>query len=223
MARRRRFTGAGHVYHVLNRSAKRGRLFDFTEHYLAFEQLLAEARRRVPMRIIAYSSMPNHWHLLLWPLADGDLSRFVQWLTTTHAARWNRDRGIVGCGAVYQSRFKSIPVEHGSHLLWVWRYIERNALRANLVARAEDWRWCSLWHRLHADPNQPELLDGGPIHLPLDWCELVNLPQTEGELAAFRLSVATGAPFGSSSWASQWLPRSGKGRPPSYEKRKNGV
>jgi putative transposase len=223
MARKPRFTGAGYVYHVLNRSAKRGRLFDCAEDYLAFERLLCEARERVQVRIIAYSSMPTHWHFLLWPKVNGDLSRFVQWLTTTHASRWNRHRGIVGCGAVYQSRFKSIPVEHGSHLLWVWRYIERNALRANLVVRAEDWRWSSLWHRLHPEQNQVLRFDAGPVALPPDWVELVNLPQTETELAAFRGNVAKGTAFGSPDWISQFAARVTRGRPASYEKRKNGV
>jgi putative transposase len=223
MARSRRFTEGGHVYHVLNRSAKRGRLFDSNDDYAAFERLLVEARDRVPVRIIAYSSMPNHWHLLLWPRANGDLPRFVKWLTTTHASRWNRFRRAIGNGAVYQSRYKSIPVEWGAHLFWVWRYIERNALRANLVERAQDWRWSSLWHRLHPQTERTHLLDPGPVSLPVDWCELVNVPQTDAELAAFRQCVSRNKAYGSSDWTAQWSRNRQKGRPASYEKRKNGV
>jgi putative transposase len=223
MARRRRFTEGGHVYHVLNRSAKRTRLFDSGEDYFAFERLLAEARERVPVRIISYSSMPNHWHLLLWPRKDGDLTKFVKWLATTHAARWNRYRGALGHGAVYQSRYKSIPVECGTHLLWVWRYIERNALRAKLVERAQDWRWCSLWHRMNPEVELPHFLDPGPITLPMDWCEWVNQPQTETELEAFRRCLATNGAYGSPGWNARWMQAKKRGRPASYEKRKNGV
>jgi putative transposase len=46
---------------------------------------------------------------------------------------------------VYQGRFKSFPIQDDSHFLTVCRYVERNALRAELVGRAEDWRWGSLW------------------------------------------------------------------------------
>ena len=37
--------------------------------------------------------------------------------------------------------------EKDGHFLAVARYVERNALRANLVVRAEEWRWSSLWRR----------------------------------------------------------------------------
>ncbi len=197
MPRCRRFSDAGYVYHVLNRSAKQVRLFKTASDYAAFESLMAEARHRLKMRVIAYCAMPTHWHLLLWPVHDGDLSAYVQWLATTHAARWQRDRASVGSGAVYQGRFKSIPVERGRHFYWVWRYIERNPLRANLVARAEDWRWSSLWWRVHAAAGP---FDEGPEPAPTGWEELVNLPQTEAELAAFRRAVATNSAYGSESW-----------------------
>lgn len=189
------------MYHVLNRSAKQVCLFDTADDYRALETLLADARRRFRMRMIAYCVMPTHWHLLLWPRRDGDLPAYVQWLTTTHAARWQRNRATVGRGAVYQSRYKSVPVEAGRHLYSAWRYIERNPLRANLVARAEEWRWSSLWWRLH-DPSHAEL-DAGPAPLPADWVTLVNLLQTGAELAAFRQAVAKGVPFGSEEWAAR--------------------
>jgi putative transposase len=37
-------------------------------------------------------------------------------------------------------------VQADDHLLTVLRYVERNALRAGLVARAGHSRWSSLWH-----------------------------------------------------------------------------
>ena len=174
MPRTPRVTTANYVYHVLNRAAKRGLLFVQPADYSAFEDLLKEARERIPIRILAYCLMPNHWHLLLWPFGDGDLSRFIKWLSTTHAVRWNRTYESIGNGAVYQSRFKSIPVEPGFHLYWAWRYVERNALRANLVKRAQDWPWGSLGRRTLGP--RPEWLDDGPVKLPSDWNDLVNLP-----------------------------------------------
>ena len=209
MPRTRRFTAPNYVYHVLNRSAKRGLLFGKPEDYRAFENLLREARNRVPIRILAYCLMPNHWHLLLWPSGDGDLTRFTKWLTTTHAVRWNRAHHCVGNGAVYQSRFKSIPIEQGPHLFWAWRYIERNALRANLVNRAEEWPWSSLRDRTSG--IRPEALDDGPAPLPADWTDVVNIPQTDAELEAFRRHVTLDQPFGPEGWLT--LPAVPRGRP----------
>jgi REP element-mobilizing transposase RayT len=52
--------------------------------------VLAEAAKVVPMRLLAYCLTPNHWHLLLWPTRDGDLSQYLHWLTVTHTRRWTR-------------------------------------------------------------------------------------------------------------------------------------
>jgi hypothetical protein len=88
------------------------------------------------MRLLAYCLMPNHFHLLVWPRADGDLSQFLRWLTVTHTQRWHAHHRTAGTGHLYQGRFKSFPVQSDEHFLTVCRYVERNALRANLVGRA---------------------------------------------------------------------------------------
>src|SRR5713101_6226580 len=139
MGRALRAALGGLVYHVLNRANARHTLFDKPADYEAFERILAEAQDECPVPLLAYCLMPNHWHLVLAPEGDGDLSRFVGWLTLTHTQRWHAHCHTVGTGHVYQGRFKSFAVETDDHFLTVCRYVERNALRAGLVARAEDW------------------------------------------------------------------------------------
>ena len=63
--------------------------------------------------------------------------------------RWHAHYHTAGTGPIYQGRFKSFPIELDEHFLTVCRYVERNALRANLVRQAQNWRWSSLWHREH--------------------------------------------------------------------------
>jgi putative transposase len=142
--------------------------------------------------------MPNHWHLVLWPKQDGELSRYAQWLTVTHVRRWHEHRHTRGTGPLYQGRYKSFPVEEDDHFLRLCRYVERNPLRANRVVRAEQWRWSSLWHRCHAT-GVPWLHDW-PLPLPKNWLRFVNGVETERELAALRSSVLRGAPYGDESW-----------------------
>ncbi len=86
--------------------------------------------------------MPNHFHLALWPRADGDLSRWMHWILTTHVRRYLCHYG--SSGHVWQGRFKASPIQDDDHLRVVLRYIERNPLRAGLVERAESWPWSSL-------------------------------------------------------------------------------
>ena len=146
MGRALRAAVGGYVYHVLNRANARLRIFDSERDYHAFEAILAEAVQRAETRLLTYCLMPNHWHLMVWPRKDGELSRFMGWLTLTHTQRWHAHRKSVGSGHLYQGRFKSFPIEQDEHFYTVARYVERNALRANLVPRAEEWRWGSL-HR----------------------------------------------------------------------------
>src|SRR4051812_38589637 len=99
MPRRPRVGMGGIIFHVLNRGVKRLPLFDNNFDYSAFEQLLFDAKRNFPVRLFAYCVMPNHWHLIVEPTADDSLSRFMHWLTVTHAQRWHACRATSGTGA----------------------------------------------------------------------------------------------------------------------------
>lgn len=199
MARSRRHCPGGVAYHAMNRAIAGLTLFETDAGYAAFERVLAEARERFAMRLCAYCLMPNHWHLALWPRGDGDLSGFMQWATATHTQRWRLHRHSVGRGHVYQGRFKSFPIEQDHHFLSVCRYVERNALRANLAPRAERWPWGSLACRL--DPARAALLlDAWPLEMPANWEKQVNQPQTPAELEALRRCVGRGSPYGGDGW-----------------------
>ena len=112
---------------------------------------MVAAMRRSPIRLPAYCLMPRHWHMVLWPKKDGQMTEFLRWLTLTHSQRLHAHRHTTGYGHIYQGRFKSFPVEQDQAALNVIRYVERNALRAHIVDKAEDWRWCSLRRRVHGD------------------------------------------------------------------------
>jgi REP-associated tyrosine transposase len=200
MPRSARYAPGGYVYHVLNRAVARLPLFEKPGDYAAFMRVMAEAYATHPIRVLSYCLMPNHWHMVLWPEGDGDLTEFVRWLTHTHTMRWHAHYHTAGTGHVYQGRFKSFPIESNEHLYTVLRYVERNALRANLVKRAEDWPWSSFWARCHGDESARRLLSAWPVPEPRGWLSYVNEAQTESELKALRRSVQRGTPYGSEHW-----------------------
>jgi putative transposase len=171
MARPHRLTPGGVVYHVINRGSRKGILFDSDDDYIAFEQLISRALSLHLMRIIAYCLMSNHVHFLLWPERDGELSRFMHWLTGTHAGLLRRRTCTTGQGAVYQSRFKAAAAFDEYHMLTARRYIERNPLDAQLVTRADLWRWSSA-----SPAKKPFALSPGPCPLPANWPELLHKP-----------------------------------------------
>ncbi len=187
------------VFHVLNRGVGRRNLFDKPDDFLAFERVILEALRTRPMRVCAYCLMSNHWHFVLWPESDGDLPAFMQQLTNTHVKRWKEHRHETGYGHLYQGRYKSFPVQSDEYFYQVVRYVERNALRAKLVKRAEAWPWSSLGCTT-GDKSPIRILSDWPLPRPANWIELVNEPQTESELAALRRCFNRGAPYGDHDW-----------------------
>ena len=104
-------------------------IFGLDDDYRTFEELLIAASRKYSMRVLDFSIMPNHLHLILWPDEDLQLSRFMQWLTGTQTQRWHAAHGTTGTGPLYQGRFKAIPVQCDQHFLTLARYVERNPVR----------------------------------------------------------------------------------------------
>jgi len=221
MPRPKRAAQGGYCYHVLSRGNGRQRVFRKDRDYDDFLCLFDEAQERHEMRIIAYCLMPNHFHLVLWPVHDGDLSRWMQWVLTTHVRRYHEH--YLGSGHIWQGRFKAFPIQADDHLLTVLRYVERNPLRANLVTAAEDWRWSSLG-RDRRIPD-PTWLVAGPVPRGRTWRDHVNRFEPDADLAAIRHSIRRGTPFGSDTWRNRTVLRLGlqstlnpRGRPRSFPK-----
>jgi putative transposase len=117
---------------------------------------------------------------------------------------------------------KAFPIEDGDHLVTVLRFVERNALRAELVARAEDWKWSSVTGWLRGDPllwrGEPPVRDGR-------WLARVNEPLSAADLQRLRASVSRGRPFGTEGWTRTTAARLGlesclrpRGRPPKAQR-----
>jgi len=253
MPRQTRTLFGGFCYHIINRGNGRAQVFHGAADYREFVKLMAAAGERLlprlpprlaprlpprlPPRLLAYCLMPNHVHLVLWPREDGEVSRWMQWLMTAQVRRHHRRHGTDG--HLWQGRFKAFPIQRDEHLLSVLRYVERNPLRAKLVARAEDWPWSSLGAANHAGPagaNEAGANDAGadeagadeaganagrfdevlapPLHAgplprPANWSEWVNEAEPPGQLMALRHSVNRGTPWGGADWARRTAARLG--------------
>ena len=198
------------VYHILNRGNGRQDVFHKPEDFAAFIRLIAEAKSKYPIQIIAYCLM------------------------TSHVRRYHRHYG--SSGHVWQGRFKSFPVQDDDHLLTVVLYVEGNPARAGMVKSARDWQWSS--HRENAafgtgsqrvavpldvtvrvgtgqtiealeeagqapfrDQMEPvPVVDSGLIRLPPHWTDYVDAPMAGNELRKFQRSVDRQTPFGDEAW-----------------------
>jgi len=200
MPRQKRADAAGVIYHALNRGNARQRIFRKDEDYDAFIQVVGEGLQKYDVELFSFTLMPNHWHLVVRPGKDGELGRMLRWVTATHTLRYHSHNHTRGEGHVYQSRFKSFPIQDDAHFYVVCRYVERNALQAKLVAKAELWKHGSLYRwNLPSEPK-PKVLSPWPIARLPNWIARVNQALTAKELKALRTSVQRGQPYGDSTW-----------------------
>ena len=198
MSRSKRIALGGYVYHVFNRANGRLRIFQTENDFLVFEKVLADGLKLFSMRLCGYCIMSNHWHMLLWPQSDGDLSNFMHWVTLTHTQRYHSIHGTIGIGHLYQGRYKSFPVQSDSHYLSVLRYIEANPVQVELVRDAGLWPWSSFAVRQGRESDI--LLCDGPVELPSDWPGLVHAALDPASFNGIGNSIRRGAPFGDENW-----------------------
>lgn len=177
---------------------------------------MREAKEHFSIHILAYCLMPNHFHMVVWPVQAKELSRWMQWVMTSQVRRYHHFYGTNG--HVWQGRFKSFIVQRDDHLFTLMRYVEGNPVRSGLVDSAKDWRWSSNGET--AGRRAQDITNRPPLELPKDWVGHVDAPLPSGELERLRLSVNRQCPYGSPLWQSQLCWRLGlestirpKGRP----------
>lgn len=184
------------IYHVINRGNGRQEVFHKDKDYSAFIDLLKEAKGCYSVKIFGYCLMPNHFHLVVKPERGEELSRWMQWVMTSHVRRYHKHYGT--SGHVWQGRFKSFMIQEDAHLLMALRYIEGNPVRGQLVNFAKEWRWSSNGERTGIKGKM--LTNEIPIELPSDWERYVDEPLTGKELEELRQSVNRQSPYGDSKW-----------------------
>lgn len=201
MPRRPRHELRGVAFHVMNRAVRGTRLFQTNRDFDAFAAIVTEGVKRSTskVRILSFEVLDNHWHFVMNCDRIADLATYMHWVEGTHANRWAGAHNARGRGYVYQGRYKAVPVQTSTSLIRVCRYVERNALRKNLVSAAEQWAWGSLYAR--CNNCYPIPLTEWPIPRPENWMELVNTPQTDAELRDLRRCVRRDQPIGEKEWA----------------------
>jgi putative transposase len=176
---------SGLVYHVINRGNGQARVFHKPKDYDAFLDLLSAAKQWTPVKLFAFCLMLNHFHLVVDPETPLKLSRFMQWLMTSHVRRYHKH--YESSGHVWQGRFKSFPIQRDVHLGTGVRYVRQNPVRAGLVSSESEWPWSSA--------NRSDLIDPPPVQESC--CEDVL---SAGQLREVRECVNRQHPFGSEEW-----------------------
>ena len=143
-------------HHITQRGNRSQPVFFSEDDYRAYLTLMAEWCGKHALRVWAYCLMPNHVNLILVPPSEDALCRGVGEMHRRYSRRVNFREGWRG--HLWQGRFASFVMDE-PYLIAAARYVERNPVRAKLVARAEDWPFSSA--AAHVGRRADPLVEGG--------------------------------------------------------------
>lgn len=153
MPRKPRELYAGEYYHFTCRGNNKGCLFHCENDYEYFLASVRQYQEKFTIVIHNYCLMPNHVHLLLKAVRDGfDLIKFMHGLLTRYAKAYQLK--YQKTGHIFERRYRDHHIDSEAYLLECGRYIERNPVRAGIVASEADYRWSSYAFYVFGDGNK---------------------------------------------------------------------
>jgi len=141
MARLPRIVVPGQPLHIMHRGNNRQNIFESDEDMFRIRDDIAVSLKKADCSLHAYVIMTNHLHFLLTPNNEKALASFMQSVANRYVRFFNADRKRTG--TIWEGRFKSCLVESDRYAMTLYRYIERNPVRAGLVESVADYRWSS--------------------------------------------------------------------------------
>ena len=180
-------------------------VFTTPADFARFYQTLDEACVRYECRVHAYVLMKNHVHMLMTPATAGGIARAMKFVGSSYAYYFNSSQHRTG--AMWEGRYRAIPIDTEHYLLACYRYIERNPTRAGLVDKAEMYRWSS--YRANAlgerdrlvTPHERYLaLGADPTTRQISYRALHSEDLAPTDLDEIRLAITTGSVLGTNEF-----------------------
>lgn len=199
MARMARVVIPSYPHHVTQRGNRRQKTFFCEEDYLAYLELLVDAKNEAGVEIWAYCLMPNHVHLVIVPQEESSLAAFFGRAHRRYTRRINFREDWRG--HLWQERFHSFIMDE-QHLLAAVRYTELNPVRAGLCVDPREWPWSSV--HAHLAARDDELLTVEPmLNRVTNWREYLLDEADECRLDSIRQHARTGRPLGSEDFVNR--------------------
>ena len=219
MPRPKRCVLPGVPCHVTQRGVDRRETFSSLTDRQTYMRLLQENRDDAGVSLLGWCLMTNHVHLIAGPAREDSLSIFFRRVHGRYAQYYNACSGRIG--HLWQNRFFACVLA-ADHLWTALAYVERNPVRAGMVARARDYPWSSATAHITGH-DESGLLD-------MEWWNreahahweqrLDEVPPQSDE--ALRACTYAGRPFGSETFLREmadqfnrhWTPGRPKKKPP---------
>lgn len=140
--RKRRQLQEGASYHVVSRANRKEVIFKAPEIKELFMQTVRRAKKKYQFSIKNFCIMGNHYHFIIKPLNDENLSNIMRWILSVFAMQFNRYYDLTG--HVWNERFKSKIIQSFSQYLATFVYIAKNPVRAKMVENVADYEYSGM-------------------------------------------------------------------------------
>lgn len=163
MPRRLRVSSPGIAEHIIQRGNNRQVIFGREDDMRAYINWLKEYSLKYKVAIHTWVLMTNHVHLLCTPSDSTGISNMMQSLGRMYVRYFNKT--YERSGTLFEGRYRSCLVQSESYLLQLYRYIELNPVRANMVADPAMYSWSG--HQCNASSRKSDLCTPHPLYLGL--------------------------------------------------------
>lgn len=138
--RRARVTYQGAFHHAMNRGFEGRPIFGDDHDKNTFVDLLVRLQELLKIRVLAYSMMSNHYHLILQNTSNR-MDDFFKQLNGQFGQYYRKQHG--GKGYVFQDRYKSMLIQDEGYLLMSIAYVLNNPVKAGLCTSFSEYPWSS--------------------------------------------------------------------------------
>ena len=201
MPRQARIVGAGYPHHIVQRGNNRQTIFFDDEDRRVYLEFLKKASLKNGCVVHAYCLMPNHVHLLAVPQLENSFAKVMQKLSLKFTQYINKKYNRTG--RLWESRFHSSIVDKDDYLWPVCRYIERNPVRANIVALPTEYNWSSARCNVLMEKNNFIVPIWQTDCERRQYAEFLNKPDSDDEMRMIWTSTIRGKPIGTKDFIKQ--------------------
>jgi len=154
MARLPRLVLPNHPLHIMHRGNNRQDIFESEEDMIRIKEDIQYGLEKSSCQLHAYVIMTNHLHLLITPESKEQLAIFMQAMANKYVRYFNAKHNRTG--TIWEGRYKSCLVDSDAYLFTLYKYIEMNPIKANMVESLNDYPWSSYAH--HALGREDNLI-----------------------------------------------------------------
>ena len=152
MARLSRIVVPNQPLHIMHRGNNRQDIFKSEDDLIRITEDIKHSLSKAGCYLHAYVIMTNHLHLLITPENKEQLAKFMQSLANRYVRYYNANHQRTG--TIWEGRFKSCLVDSEQYLFTLYKYIEMNPIKANMVEDIANYRWSSYRHNALGETDE---------------------------------------------------------------------